>query len=62
MPSDAKSARWLARDAAEAWRHRIIQGLEAVVEMPALGVVLALADLYEGLTLKTVPRPLREGG
>jgi Uma2 family endonuclease len=60
-PDVAEVILW-SRDAARTWRHRIIEGLDAVVEMPALGVVVALADLYEGLTLKTVPRLVREGG
>lgn len=60
-PEVAEVILW-SRDAARAWQHRIIEGLDAVVEMPALGVVVALADPYEGLTLKTVPRLVREGG
>jgi Uma2 family endonuclease len=60
-PDVAEVILW-SRDAARTWQHRIIEGLDAVVEMPALGVVVALADLYEGLTLKTVPRLVREGG
>jgi Uma2 family endonuclease len=43
------------RDGSRAWATGKIAGLEAVVELPVLGLALSLSELYEGLTF--VPRP-----
>jgi Uma2 family endonuclease len=42
---------WRRED--EAWGRAELIGLDAVVELPEIGVRLPLADLYEGLTFET---------
>jgi hypothetical protein len=31
------------------WSHQVAEGLENTVRMPAIGVTLALAEIYEGV-------------
>jgi Uma2 family endonuclease len=38
------------------WSHAVVAGLGAVVPLPALGVALPLADIYDGLTFRPSPR------
>lgn len=59
---DAPDVILWARDADRVWRHSNLNGLEAVIDLPALGATLPLAALYEGLTFRAPPRlVLREG-
>ncbi len=44
------------RDAARAWHHQPLGGLETIVELPELGQSLRLADLYEGVSVRPRPR------
>jgi Uma2 family endonuclease len=60
-PDAAEVIVW-SRDAARAWHLGTVAGLEAAVELPSLGLTLRLADLYEGLTVRAAPRPVREAG
>jgi len=53
---DAPKAMLWSRDAAGEWGHAVLAGLEASVALPAVGVSLRLADLYEGLTFQPAPR------
>lgn len=53
---DVAEAILRSRGADGAWRAEDFVGLDAVIELPALGLTLRLADLYEGLTLRTLPR------
>ena len=39
-----------------AWRHVLLEGLDAVIEFPEIEVSLDLASLYEGLTFRQYPR------
>jgi hypothetical protein len=43
-------------DDAGVWSHAVVAGLDAVVPLPALGVTLPLADIYDGLTFRPAPR------
>jgi Uma2 family endonuclease len=53
---DVPQVRLYSRDAARNWISERMAGLDAVVEMPVLGVSLGLADLYSGLVFQ--PRPV----
>ncbi len=44
------------RDDARLWRNRVFQDLTAAVEMPALGLSVGLASLYERVSLPPRPR------
>jgi Uma2 family endonuclease len=46
------------RDDNRAWSTRRITGIEAVVEMPRIGVTLRLDDMYEGLQFRPRPVPV----
>lgn len=45
------------RDAAGHWSSTQIEGLAALVELPALGIALPIAEVYEGLTFHPQSRP-----
>lgn len=38
-----------SRDVSRSWSYEIPEGLDAIVDLPALGIALQLADLYEGI-------------
>ena len=44
-----------SRDETRAWTERRIDGLPGSVDLPALGITLALADLYEGVEFPATP-------
>jgi Uma2 family endonuclease len=44
------------------WRHELLEGLDAVIQLPEVEGVINLASLYEGLTFRPLPRLVREGG
>lgn len=51
---------WFRR-AGEPWRHGLVEGLEAVIEVPGLGLTLPLAEIYAGLEFRSRPRLVGEG-
>jgi Uma2 family endonuclease len=57
-PDVAEAILW-SRDASRVWQSRDFIGLDSVIELPVLGLLLRLADLYEGLTVLPAPRPVR---
>jgi Uma2 family endonuclease len=44
------------------WSHAVLAGVGATVEMPWLGLRLCLADMYEGLTFRPLPRLVLDQG
>jgi Uma2 family endonuclease len=48
-------ARGVGRD----WLRRVIGGLEQQVDMPAIGVTLPLAEIYDGVVFPAPPRLIR---
>lgn len=44
-----------SRDAAGGWAQAKLDGLDATVELPAVGASLSLADVFEGLTFESDP-------
>jgi len=38
------------------WEDRVIKGLDAAIDFPKLNVILALADIYDGLRFRERPR------
>jgi Uma2 family endonuclease len=57
---DAPEIMLWSRDQAGTWTLAIVEGLEAVVELGALGVSLRLADLYDGPTFSSGPRLVQD--
>lgn len=45
-----------ARDG-ERWLGQLIEGIDAAIELPEIGIALALADLYEGVAFGPPPLP-----
>jgi Uma2 family endonuclease len=45
----------------ESWRHELLEGLDAAIQIPEIEGTLDLASLYEGLTFRPLPRLVREG-
>jgi Uma2 family endonuclease len=45
----------------EPWRHQLLEGLDAVIQLPEFDGALDLASLYEGVTFRPRPRLVREG-
>lgn len=45
----------------EPWRHELLEGLEAIIQLPEVEGMMDLSNLYEGLTLRPLPRLVREG-
>ncbi len=45
------------RDAERAWRSETFQEADAAIQMPALGLSIGLASLYERVPLPPMPRP-----
>lgn len=57
-PNAPEVAIW-SRGAERSWVRDIIQGIDAAVGMPALGVTLPLAEIYDGVEFPTGPRLVR---
>jgi Uma2 family endonuclease len=53
---DQPRLRLHSRSAEGHWESAPHAGLEAMVDLPALGITLPLAELYEGLTFRPLPR------
>ena len=52
-----------ARDADRTWQKRSVDGLGEEMDLPEIGVTLALADLYYGVAFPARPRlALKDGG
>jgi Uma2 family endonuclease len=49
-----------SRAAGGDWRYELLEGLEGAVRFPEIDCALDLADLYEGLTFRALPRLVRE--
>ena len=49
-PNKPEVAIWARSDAGE-WQYSLAEGLAADLAMPEIGVVLKMADIYEGITL-----------
>jgi Uma2 family endonuclease len=45
----------------ESWRHVLLEGLDAVIQLPEIDGIMDLRSLYEGLTFRPLPRLVREG-
>lgn len=41
------------------WVRRLIEGIDATIEMPSLGITLPLAEIYEGIEFPVRPRLVR---
>ncbi|MBV9078304.1 MAG: Uma2 family endonuclease [Methylobacteriaceae bacterium] len=52
---DAPQARLWFREAGGAWEARLVEELEASIELPSLGLALPLREIYEGIEFR--PRP-----
>ena len=50
-----------SRSQNEPWRHVLMEGVDAVVQLPEIDGTIDLASLYEGLTFRPLPRLVREG-
>jgi Uma2 family endonuclease len=48
------------RGAGRSWRKAIRQGLDQEIDMPEIGVTLALAEIYDGVEFPTRPRLVAE--
>jgi Uma2 family endonuclease len=51
-----------SRSPSEAWRHALLEGLEAVIRLPEIDCALNLAALYDGLMFRPLPRLVRDDG
>jgi Uma2 family endonuclease len=49
-----------SRSQNEPWRHELLEGLEAVIQLPEVEGMMDLASIYEGLTFRPLPRLVRE--
>jgi Uma2 family endonuclease len=59
-PDSPQVFHW-SRSRNEPWRHELLEGLDAVIQLPEFEGVIDLVSLYEGLTFKPLPRLVREG-
>jgi Uma2 family endonuclease len=58
-PNVAYADVW-ARGADRTWAHHVAEGLDSTVVMPAIGITLRLAEIYEGVEFPPPgPRPVR---
>jgi Uma2 family endonuclease len=60
-PDIPQAFHW-SRGIGEDWRYLLLEGLEAVIRLPEIDRLLALRDLYEGLTFMQQPRLVRDDG
>jgi Uma2 family endonuclease len=58
---DAPQVFHWSRSRNEPWRHELLEGLDAVIQLPEFEGMIDQASLYEGLTFKPLPRLVREG-
>ncbi len=58
-PNAAQVAMW-SRGPDGGWTRTLLEGLERSVDLPAIGVTLALAEIYDGVGFPTGPRLVRE--
>jgi Uma2 family endonuclease len=56
-PNAPEIAAW-SRDGEGAWQRRLVSGLDATVDLPDLGVRLALSEVYDGVAFP--PRLVRD--
>lgn len=49
-----------SRSPNEPWRHVLLEGLDAVIQLPEFNGTIDLASLYEGLTFRPLPRLVRD--
>lgn len=59
---DAPRAFHWSRTAGGEWGHALLEGLEAVIHIPEIDCTISLIALYDGLTLRPLPRLIRDGG
>ncbi|MGE7415164.1 Uma2 family endonuclease [Methylobacterium tarhaniae] len=59
-PNAPEIALW-RRDADGAWQRRLVAGLDQTIDLPELGMSLALTDIYDGIAFPARPR-LVSGG
>ena len=48
-----------SRESGRGWTRHIVEGLDREVDMPAIGVTLPLAEIYDGVAFPTRPRLVR---
>ena len=48
-----------SRGTGRAWIRHAVEGLDRAVDMPAIGVTLALAEIYDGVAFPVRPRLVR---
>lgn len=48
-----------SRDASRTWVRRVVEGLDQTVDLPAIGVVLPLTEIYDGVVFPVRPRLVR---
>jgi Uma2 family endonuclease len=53
-PNGAEVALW-SRNEAGAWIASRVEGLDGAVQLPAIGAVLAMSEIYDGITFPTGP-------
>jgi Uma2 family endonuclease len=50
-----------SRGAERGWARTVLDGLDLSADLPALGISLALAEMYDGVVFPAGPRLVREG-
>lgn len=58
-PDTPQAFHW-SRPPGEDWRSLVLEGLEAVINLPEIDCALDLAALYDGLTFRPLPRLVRD--
>ncbi len=53
-PNAPEIALW--RRDADGWQRRLVAGLDQAIDLPDLGMSLALADIYDGVAFPPRPR------
>lgn len=48
-----------SREAGRGWVRRLLEGLDRKVDMPAIGIMLPLAEIYDGVVFPSRPRLVR---
>lgn len=54
-PNAPEAVFWF-RDSDRAWQRRTVRGLDQMIAMPGIGVTLALAEIYDGISFPARPR------
>ena len=60
-PDAALVVHW-ARTPERHWERHILEGSDDTLELPGLGIALALREIYEGVIFPARPRPAADGG